>query len=456
MTIENPIPQSPVRSPQSGSGFAGPDVPDFDILNTCVQCGLCLPTCPTYRENYREQSSPRGRLHLMRSVHEGTLDVLDPVFVSQMSECLDCRACEAVCPSGVRYGAVLEASRTQIQRARQERGIPSLKERVARRFVFGWLFRDLRRLRAAATLLRFYQQSGLQRLVRTSGSLRLLELDRMEAQLPDLRRAFFVPGWQVEPAQGERRGVAGLLAGCVMSTAYAHVDRATIRVLARNGWDVVVPRLQGCCGALHAHAGEIETGRALMRRNIAAFHDVDVIVSNAAGCGAALKDYGHLLKDDPIWSKRAAAFSAKARDVTELLAPSPDFRPPTADFRLRVTYQEPCHLAHAQRITEAPRSLLRAIPGVKLVEMAESSMCCGSAGIYGITQPEMSARLQDRKLGHALATEADVIVTANPGCAMQLEAGLRARGSPVKVRHIVELLDAAYHRGTGGTADERR
>jgi glycolate oxidase iron-sulfur subunit len=322
---------------------------------------------------------------------------------------------------------------------------------VLRRFVFGWLFRDLRRLRGAATLLRFYQQSGLQQLVRASRVLRLLALERMEAQLPDLRRAFFAPHWQVEPAKGERRGVAGLLAGCVMSTAYAHVDRATMRVLARNGWDVVIPRVQGCCGALHAHAGEIETGRALMRRNIAAFQDVDVIVSNAAGCGAALKDYGHLLKDDPLWSGRAASFSAKVRDVTELLASVPDLHLPdsglrTQDSGLVVTYQEPCHLAHAQRITEAPRTLLRAIPGITLVEMAESAMCCGSAGIYGVTQPEMSARLQERKLGHALATGADVIITANPGCAMQLEAGLRARGSPVKVRHIVELLDAAYRR----------
>jgi glycolate oxidase iron-sulfur subunit len=453
MTTEHLIPQSAVRSPQSRAGFAGPDVPDFDILNTCVQCGLCLPSCPTYRENYREQSSPRGRLHLMRSVYESKLDVLDPVFVAQMSECLDCRACEAVCPSGVKYGAVLEASRTQVQRARQERGLPSVQERVLRRFIFGWLFRDLRRLRAAAMLLRLYQTSGLQRLARGSGMLRLLGMERMEAQLPDLRRAFFVPRWQVYPAQGERRGQAGLLAGCVMSTAYAHVDRATIRVLTRNGWDVIVPERQGCCGALHAHAGEIETGRALMRRNIAAFQDVDVIVSNAAGCGAALKEYSHLLKDDPIWAERAAAFSAKARDVTELLVSAPDLRlpdlgPRTSDSGLRVTYQEPCHLAHAQRITEAPRTLLRAIPGVKLVEMAESSMCCGSAGIYGITQPEMSVRLQEHKLGHALATEADVIVTANPGCAMQLEAGLRARGSPVKVRHIIELLDAAYRRGT--------
>jgi glycolate oxidase iron-sulfur subunit len=384
----------------------------------------------------------------MRAVHEGRLGVLDPVFVSQMNECLDCRACEAVCPSGVRYGQVLEASRTQIQRARAARGLPR-KERVLRRLVFGWLFSDLGHLRGAALLLRWYQRSGLQRLARASGTLRLLGLERMDAQLPNLGRAFLVPRGQVFPAQGERHGRVGLLAGCVMSTAYAHIDRATVRVLQRNGWDVVIPASQGCCGALHAHAGEIATGRALMRRNIAAFADVDAIVANAAGCGAALKEYGHLLKDDPAWAARAAAFSANVRDVTELVASSPGFRPPASGFRLVVTYQEPCHLVHAQRIAEAPRKLLRAIPGVRLVEMAEAAMCCGSAGIYGLTQPEMSARLGERKLSHALATGAEIIVTANPGCALQLEAGLRARGSAVKVRHIIELLDTAYRRGSG-------
>jgi glycolate oxidase iron-sulfur subunit len=434
------------------SGFAGPDVPSYDILNTCVQCGLCLPTCPTYREVYREQSSPRGRLHLMKSVHDGRLDVLDPVFVSQMHECLNCRACEAVCPSGVRYGPVLEASRAQIQRARDERGVP-VPERTLRWLVFRRLFRDMRLFRVAATLARLYQRGGARRLARSSGLLRALGLERLDDQLPDMTRTFFVPRGQLYAAQGERRGLAGLLAGCIMHTAYGHVDRATVRLLTRNGWDVAVPQAQGCCGALHAHAGDLDGGRELMRGNIAAFEQagVDVVVSNAAGCGAALKEYGHLLRDDPSWSERAAAFSAKARDITELLAsfpmaafPNPQPPPPNP---LVITYQEPCHLVHAQGISAAPRALLQAIPGLTLVEMAESSLCCGSAGTYSVTQPEMSGRLLDRKLDHALATGASIIATANPGCALQLEAGLRRRRSPVRVRHVVELLDAAYRRG---------
>jgi glycolate oxidase iron-sulfur subunit len=440
-TVPSPTPATPPFA-----GFAAGDVPGFDILNTCVQCGLCLPTCPTYRETYREQSSPRGRLHLMRAVHDGRIDVLDRVFTEQMYECLDCRACEPACPSGVAYGKVLEASRSQIERARAEREDRSLPERALRKIVFGWLFREPARVRAVSALARAYQRGGVQRLARGSGILRAFRLDRLEGQLPRISRSFFAAEGQVYPTIGERRGRVGLLTGCMMHTAYAGVHRATVRVLTRNGWEVAVPKEQGCCGALHVHAGETDGGRELMRRNIAAFEaaGVDLIVNNAAGCGAAMKEYGHLLRDDPAWAARAAAFSAGVRDVTEILADAPlrgDLRP----LNLTVTYQEPCHLAHAQRIVAQPRALLRAIPGLKLVEMAESSLCCGSAGSYSVTQPEMSARLLDRKLTHALATEPAVIVSANPGCMLQLQAGLRQRDiTDVQVRHIVEVIDAAY------------
>ena len=428
-------------------GFTLKDTPSYEVLNTCVQCGLCLPTCPTYRETYREQSSPRGRLRLMGAVWEGRLDVLDPVFVGQMYECLDCRTCEAVCPSGVLYGAVLEASRAQIEQARTARGVRSPAERVIRRLVFGLLFADMRLFRLTSALARLYQQSGAQRIARRSGLLRLLRLERLEAQLPSMSRRFFVPRGQLFPALAERRGRAGLLAGCVMHTAYVDVHRATVRVLRRNGWDVVVPAAQGCCGALHVHAGDADGGRALMRRNIAAFGDasVDVVVSNAAGCGAAMKEYGHLLDGDPAWAERATAFSAQVRDITELLAAAP-LQGELGRLDTTVTYQEPCHLAHAQRIATAPRVLLQAIPGLRLVEMAESSLCCGSAGTYSVTQPEMSARLLERKLTNALATGARIIASANPGCMLQLGSGLRRRAPGVQVRHVVELLDAAYRR----------
>lgn len=432
-------------------GYSPKDTPNYEILNTCVQCGLCLPTCPTYRETYREQSSPRGRLHLMKAVHEGRLDVLDPVFSRQMYECLDCRACEPVCPSGVLYGRVLEPARAQIEQARSVRGRRPPAERALRWLVFGWLFRDMRRFRLASVLARFYQRSGLRQAARASGLLRALRLEYLESQLPEMSESFFVARGQVFPAVGTRRGRAGLLAGCILHTAYAEVDRATVRVLARNGWEVVVPAAQGCCGALHVHAGDVDRGRELMRRNIAAFETagVDVVVNNAAGCGAAMKEYGDLLREDPRWAGRAAAFCGKVRDVTELLAAEP-LRGGLGPVETTVTYQEPCHLAHAQRIAAAPRALLRAVPGLRLVEMAEASFCCGSAGIYSVTRPEMSGRLLERKLTHALATGARIIASANPGCMLQLRAGLRRRGldgrNGVQVRHVVELLDESYRR----------
>lgn len=428
------------------SGFDKPDVPNFDILNTCVHCGLCLPTCPTYRETFREQSSPRGRLHLMAAVANGRLDVLDPGFVSQMYECLDCRACEAVCPSGVRYGAVLEASRTQVERARERRGRRSPLERLTRSIVFGPLFGDLRLFRAASAAARAYERSGLRALIRRSGVLTPLRLDALESQLPSVSRRFFVPHGEVFRAQSQRRGSVGLLAGCIMHTAFAEIDRATVRVLTRNGWDVAVPAGQGCCGALHVHAGDLDGGRKLMRRNITAFEqaDVDFVVNNAAGCGAAMKDYGHLLQDDPQWSARAAALSARVRDVSELLTASP-LQGELGPLSLTVTVQDACHLVHAQRISAAPRALLRSIPGLRLVEMPESSLCCGSAGIYSITQPQMSQRLLRRKLEHASATAATVIASTNPGCMLQLRAGLQRQGRrDLQVAHVIELLDRSY------------
>lgn len=440
-----------MAAPAAGfSGFTATDAPSFDVLNTCVQCGLCLPTCPTYRETYREQSSPRGRLHLMRAVHEQRIDVLDPVFTDQMSECLDCRACEAACPSGVAYGPQLEAARAQIAGAAQQRGQHGIGGRLARRLVFGYLFQDLGRLRRLSALARFYQRSGGRTLARRTRLLDALGLDRLEAMLPLLRGRPLVPAGQTYPAQQPRRGRVALLAGCVMHVAYAHVHEATIRVLQRNGWEVVVPAEQGCCGALHVHGGDPEGGRALARRNIAALlsDDVDVIVSDAAGCGAALKNYGHLLAADHEWQVRAAGLAAKTKDVLELLAEQP-LRGPLGKLRVRVTYQEPCHLAHAQRISAQPRALLRQIPGLELVEMAEPAMCCGAAGLYGVSEPEMSARLLTRKLANALTTTPRIIATANPGCAMQLQSGLQANGDHphVQVRHVIELLDAAYRHG---------
>ncbi len=434
-------------------GFDERDRPDPAIFSACVRCGLCLPHCPTYLETLRETSSPRGRIHLIQAVSEGRLSVTSPGFVDQMYQCLDCRACEDVCPSGVRYGELVEAARAQIERARPR----PLAQRLLRRFVFGALFQDMRLFRAVSRLLGFYQWSGAQWLARRLGILRLLRLREAEALLPALPARFLRPRGQVFPPTwgeaGRPQKRVALFTGCVMSTAFAEIDRATARVLAANGCEVHLPAGQGCCGALTVHAGEIDRARVLARRTIEAFErleattPIDAVIVNAAGCGAALKEYRHLLCNDPQFSTRAAAFSAKVQDITEFLGDleqrgmlNRNMRP----LKLTITYQEACHLAHAQRVTDQPRRLLQAIPGLRLVEMEEAALCCGSAGIYNITQPEMSRRLLWRKIHHALATEAEVIVSTNPGCILQLQAGARAAGTAVRVAHLVDLLDVAY------------
>jgi glycolate oxidase iron-sulfur subunit len=311
---------------------------------------------------------------------------------------------------------------------------------------FGLMFKRLALFRLFSRLMWLYQRSGAQALARSAGILKLLGLGETEALLPPISDHFVVPQSQIYPAEGPPRYHVALLAGCIMSTAFAEVHEATIRVLQKNGCEVILPPDQGCCGALHVHGGDMDGGRDLARRNIMAFEGMglDAIIVNAAGCGSTLKEYGHLLHDDPVWAERAVAFAAKIKDVSEFLAGIElnirDLKP----LDITVTYQEPCHLAHAQRITVQPRQLLKAIPGLKLKEMHESSLCCGSAGIYNVTEPEMAARLGNRKLDNAEATAADVIVTANPGCHLQLAGGLRRRRSSMRVRHIVEVLDQAY------------
>ncbi|HEY8741822.1 MAG TPA: heterodisulfide reductase-related iron-sulfur binding cluster [Chloroflexota bacterium] len=422
-------------------GFSGTDVPPDEVIARCVQCGFCLPTCPTYRLTYNEASSPRGRIHLMRSVADGRLSLDSPVFRDQMYQCLNCRACEAVCPSGVAYGQIIEPARAQI-----ERHIPRpLWERLLRVVIFRHLFGDMRLFRLFSLATALYQKSGLRAVARRTGILKALRLEDQEGLLPEIPLRAVVPvGQRWLPPNGQTRHRVGLFTGCVMSTAFAGTDRATARVLSRNGCEVIAVADQGCCGALAIHAGEPDIGRECARRNIIAFETqgLDAIIINSAGCGAALKEYPHLFHGDAEWEARAVRFSNAIKDASEYLdaigltAPGPLSR--------TVTYQEPCHLAHAQRITVAPRRLMAAIPGLRLVEMEESSLCCGSAGIYNVTNPDFSQRLLERKLANALETGADTIVSANPGCIMQVASGLRRRGSPVKVQHLMDLLDEAY------------
>ncbi|MBI2544919.1 MAG: 4Fe-4S dicluster domain-containing protein [Candidatus Rokubacteria bacterium] len=414
-------------------------------VNKCIHCGLCLAYCPTYSELGTEMDSPRGRIYLIKSLAEGRIALTDSV-VEHLSLCLDCRACETVCPSGVPYGQLIEAAKAEIERQRP--GGP------LRRLV-RWVNLDLllprpRLLALAASALRFYQRSGLQQLVRATGLLRILPgtLSAWEALLPDLPPAHErEPLAEVIPADGARRARVGLLTGCVQAVVFGAHNRATVRVLTRNGAEVHVPRAQGCCGALHAHAGEHAPAQELARRTIDAFEaaSVEVVVVNTSGCGAHMKAYWHLLKDDPAYAERARALSLKVQDIAEFLAREP-LRGPLAPVPMTATYHDPCHVVHGQKIRTQPRQLLSQIPGLTLVELNEADWCCGSAGLYNLTQPEMATRLQERKGRNILATGAEAVVTANPGCIIQIAQGLRAQGAAVKVLHLVEVLDAAYRR----------
>lgn len=444
------------KSPQDQEiiGFSGNDIPSIDKIDACVHCGLCLSSCPTYRETGLEMSSPRGRIYLMKAVSEGKIGLNSEVFQEQMYQCLNCRACEAVCPSGVEYGSILEASRAQIEQAREtvvtqeETLLPSRPgwQQLVRQVVFDGLFANMSYFRLFSHMMAFYQRAGFQWVARSSGILKALSMQDMETMLPPMSSSFVVPSGQIYRAEGKRRYTVALLTGCIMSTAFAHIHEATIRVLQKNGCDILLPPDQGCCGALHIHSGKIEEGRDVARKNIEAFEGlgIDAIIVNAAGCGSTLKEYGHLLETDPLWHERAAAFSAKVKDIHEFLTSIEFNRAELGHLPLRVTYQEPCHLAHAQRITQQPRVLLHAIPGLVVREMPESALCCGSAGVYNITRPEMAMQLGIRKVNNALKTDAEIIATANPGCALQLANELRRRGKEVQVRYIVELLDESY------------
>jgi len=425
------------------------DPAQFEGLYRCVHCGLCLEACPTYRELGVETDSPRGRLYLMRAMVEGRLDLTEGV-ATHMHRCLVCRACETACPSGVPFGHLMELTRDHIRREMPQPAASSL----LRKLILHHVFPHPARLKALGLLGKVYQRSGVQRAVRASGLLpaKLAEAEQLMPAVSE--EAFQAPadGW-FRSKQAKYR--VGLLSGCIMSVAFADVDRATVRVLTRNGCDVFVAPAQTCCGALHAHDGDRDTARELARRNVAAFEgaQLDAIIMNAAGCGALMKSYAELLHDDPKYAQRAAAFATRVKDVTEFLA-GIDFDRGFGPLKRTVTFQDPCHLAHGQRIREAPRILLRAIPGLRLVEMRDSDRCCGSAGIYNITEPELSRRFMAEKAQSTAETGASVVVSANPGCIIQLQAGLRQRGSQMAVKHIVEILDEAYQQGERVHANE--
>lgn len=414
----------------------------YDNALACIRCGLCLSVCPTYQISMAEEEGPRGRIAMARAVAEGALPIT-PDFIEHSESCLLCEACTAICPAGVQMEPLGVAVRDAINRQHPK----PWHQRIALRLGMNGLLGDIDRFRLACRAARFYQRSGLRRLTRASGVLRLLRLRDAEALLPEMPKRFIEPKGQVWSPPGGvpvSRRVA-LFTGCIMSTAFAETTEATARLLARRGCEVVAVAGQQCCGALNLHSGELDGAQKLAQANLAAFDPdaFDAIIVNSAGCGSTLKGYGHLL--DGGAHERGASFSAKVRDITEYLDEL-DEQPSRGEMPLSVTYQEPCHLAHAQRISAAPRRLLRAIPGIELREMRESAMCCGSAGIYNVTHKQKAATLLSRKLENAEATGADVIVTANPGCLLQLRAGVRERGGETRVLHIVDLLDESERR----------
>ena len=441
--------------------------PVFEDYARCVHCGLCLNACPTYRLWNLEADSPRGRIHQMIQTSLGDLTgkaqsnpgngahgpgsttakgpaTITDSFVDHIDKCLDCRACETACPSAVEYGKLVEHARALIERDYRR----PLFTRLARKFVFRELLPHPHRIAALARIVRFYQRFGLQSFARATGILKLLGLADRERLLPRIDDSFFFAQLgRTFPAVGPRRARVALFAGCVAQVTFTQLNEATIRVLTANGCEVVVPDGQLCCGALAAHAGVRDVAQELARKNLTAFRagDFDAIVTNAAGCGSTLKEYDHLLSLDEPEHQQAVAFGAKVRDVTEFLAALglSSAMQPLKPIALRVTYQDSCHLLHGQKIRNAPRQLLSAIPGLEFVELPYSEVCCGSAGIYNVTQTQTSLDLLADKMHHAGATGAETIVTANPGCLLQLRVGVQLHQTNQEVLHVVELLDRA-------------
>ena len=435
--------------PAKPSSFDHHHPPSKDLLSDCVHCGFCLPACPTYVLWGEEMDSPRGRIYMMAKASQGEAP-LDQNFRLHMDQCLGCMACMTACPSGVQYDKLIEDSRAQV-----ERNIPrTTADSLFRKLLFA-TFPYPRRLRLMAGPLFLYQRSGLQSLVRASGLLKLLpeRFAAMEAVLPTVPARFTWTMPELVSAMAPTRGRVGMLTGCVQQAFFSHVNAATARVLSAEGFEVVIPGGQPCCGALMVHSGLEDQAAAMARKLIALFEaaSVDTIVINAAGCGSTMKEYGHLFRDDPQWAARARAFSAKCRDITEILCsvPSVALRHP---LPVRVAYHDACHLRHAQGIYQQPRQLLSEIPQLEVAEIAEASLCCGSAGVYNLLQPEPARQLGDRKVSHLLDAHSQAVVSGNPGCLLQLMGGLRRRGErTLPAFHMVELLDASIR---GLTADQ--
>lgn len=444
----------------------------YDLMRQCIHCGFCLPTCPTYAVLGVEMDSPRGRIYQMQAVADGRLEVSN-AFVEHMYCCVGCRACETACPSGVQFGKLIEAAREQIQLTPTTPTTPPIPDlsatpdlptasplavRLLRRFFFDIMLPSRLILTLVFGGLKLYQRSGLQKLVHNTGLFDAInnlptpfkgKLSTPEALMDNARGDIalaLLP--EITPAIGNTRYRVGFISGCIMDQVFRDINEATIRVLAANGCEVITPMQQNCCGALHIHGGEAEHGRNLARHNIDTFehYNCDFIIINSAGCGSTLKEYDHLLRDDPTYAERARVFSHKMLDISEFLLII-DLNRDLGSVKRTVAYHDACHLLHGQKIKQQPRQLLKAIPGLTLVDLKESDWCCGSAGIYNITNQDMGQQLLERKMQNVAQTGADIIATGNPGCMMQIAMGMRERGLPMEVMHPVELLDEAYRAG---------
>ncbi|WP_342512095.1 (Fe-S)-binding protein [Sporosarcina sp. FSL K6-1522] len=438
---------------KSFSNYLWSDHPDEKKWADCTHCGMCLESCPTYELTGQEQHSPRGRVHLMKSVAEGKLEVnkqfMDPIFA-----CLDCRACTTACPADVDVGGLIEEARGQI---RQAIPLTGLKGTVSKFFLQG-MFPHQNRLNTFGSFLRFYQKSGMQKVVRKTKLINVMpqHLVDMEAVMPEVqqpvRKKF--NNETVIKAKGETKNEVAFLTGCVMDVMFSDINESTINVLTRNGNDVNIPKTQTCCGALHVHAGDRDTGRKLAKQNIEAFKDSEKVIVNAAGCGCMLKEYAELFQEqEPEWQAKAEEFSAKVDDISKYLHDT-GYEKPKAQLNTRVTYHDACHLAHGQGVRQEPRDILLDIPGVEMIHMPNADRCCGSAGIYNITNPEMAGAILESKMEN-VPEDVDMISMGNPGCMLQMAIGVKKYGRNQKVVHTVQLLDWAYQKEDGLEGGEK-
>ncbi|HUL42746.1 MAG TPA: (Fe-S)-binding protein [Bacteroidota bacterium] len=418
-----------------------------EVLHRCIHCGMCLPVCPTYALTQQEESSPRGRIRLIRSLYDGTLGLSDN-FVDEMYFCLDCQACQTACPAGVRYGSLVEDARRRISEQKKD---PNTL-RLLKTLFLKRILASKQGTRTFGRMLRWYRRSGLQDAVDESGILGLFSprMAAMHALLPKADAGVFDEQYpEIVRAQMPKRGTVGFLSGCIMNVAFSDIHRDAVEVLTALGFDVVIPKGQVCCGSLHGHNGDIETARQLARLNVACFRKfaIDALVVDSAGCSAFLKEYDTLLTDDPGFRDDARLLASQVKDITEFLAVL-DLPPVKLNRNVRVTYHDPCHLVHTQKISAEPRSILRRIGGAEFVELPESTWCCGSAGIYNLLRHEDSMKMLERKIQNLESTNADIVVTANPGCHLQLAYGIRHFGLGMKVMHPVSLLKEALSSGS--------